>query len=179
MSAFSKELLRTITRSPGRFLALMLIVALGAGFYAGLRMTAPDMGAALDDHFDEGHVYDVRVVGTMGLEDADRDALSALESVQDVMMARQVDVLATLNDASYTMRIHSYSASAPETSAIASGESRGTDSTAPTAPNGSADAPTDYLNRLELTEAAGPRTRASASSPATACSRKPLTSVTR
>ena len=48
MSAFAKEFLRTITRKPGRFLALLAIVALGAGFYAGLRMTSPDMNLALD-----------------------------------------------------------------------------------------------------------------------------------
>ena len=58
MSAFTKELARTITRGPGRFLALLLITALGAGFYAGLRMTAPDMEVAIDDYFDKANVYD-------------------------------------------------------------------------------------------------------------------------
>ena len=71
MSAFRKDFFRTIAQAPGRFLALLAIVALGAGFYAGLRMTAPDMDAALDEYFDGGHVYDVRVVSTMGLEEAD------------------------------------------------------------------------------------------------------------
>ena len=87
MSAFTKELLRSITRKPGRFIALLAIVALGAGFYAGLRTTAPDMKLALDEYLDEHRVYDIRVVSTMGLEQADLDALSALDGVEDVMGA--------------------------------------------------------------------------------------------
>ena len=70
MTAFSKELLRTITRKPGRFLALLAIVALGAGFYAGLRMTAPDMKIALDRYLDATNTYDVRVVSTTCLSSA-------------------------------------------------------------------------------------------------------------
>ena len=136
-SAFGKELARTITRAPGRFLALLAIVALGAGFYAGLRMTAPDMDAALDDYFDAGHVYDVRVVSTMGLEDADLDALRALSGVEDAMLARQADVLATLRDASYTVRVHSYPAQACE-------EGKGADSPG-------------YLNRIDLYEGRWPQ----------------------
>ena len=85
----------------------MAIVALGAGFFAGLRMTGPDMKMALDRHFDESHMYDVRIVGTMGLDESDRDALENLEGIQDVMMAYETDVLATLQQASYTMRLHS------------------------------------------------------------------------
>ena len=45
-SAFNTETLRSITHSLGRFLAIAAIVALGTGFYAGLRMTAPDMKLA-------------------------------------------------------------------------------------------------------------------------------------
>ena len=107
MSAFGKELLRSITRKPGRFLALLAIVALGAGFYAGLRMTAPDMGIAIDEYLDEGRVYDVRVVSTAGLEGDDLDALGELPAIDAVMGACQADVLALLRGGSYTMRIHS------------------------------------------------------------------------
>ncbi len=112
MSAFAKELLRTITRKPGRFLALLAIVALGAGFYAGLRTTAPDMKIVLDQYLDGTCVYDVRVVGTMGLEEADLDALRALPGAEHVMGSRQADVIAAFGDTSYTTRVHSLPASA-------------------------------------------------------------------
>ena len=140
MSAFGKELVRSVALKPGRFLALLAIVALGAGFYAGLRSTAPDMRLALDDYLDGAHAYDVRVVSTMGLEQADLDALAALDGIDQVMGARQADVLADIGDASYTTRVHSLPAGLAERGADAAGE-------------GGSGA---YLNRLELTEGRWP-----------------------
>ena len=43
MKAFNKDIVRSIRHSLGRFVAIAAIVALGCGFYAGLRMTAPDI----------------------------------------------------------------------------------------------------------------------------------------
>ena len=94
-------------------MALLAIVALGSGFYAGLRMTAPDMDIALDGYLDATCVYDVRVVSTMGLEEADLQALEQLEGVQAVMGSYQADVLAQFNgDVTYTTRVHSLPTSA-------------------------------------------------------------------
>mgnify|MGYP006956349439 FL=1 len=39
MKAFNKDIVRSIRHSLGRFVAIAAIVALGCGFYAGLRMT--------------------------------------------------------------------------------------------------------------------------------------------
>ena len=142
MSAFAKEFLRTITRKPGRFLALFAIVALGAGFYAGLRMTAPDMDLALDGYFDGTHAYDIRIVSTLGLTDDDLDALRELDSVDKVMGAFECDVEATMNGADYTMRFHSLPASAAQSTY-----------------DGKATVESDddaYLNRLVLAEGTWP-----------------------
>ncbi len=116
MSAFAKEFARTITRKPGRFLALLAIVALGAGFYAGLRMTAPDMDIALDGYLDGTNAYDIRVVSTLGLTDDDLDALREVEGVDQVKGAFECDVEAAMNGADYTMRFHSLPASAAQSS---------------------------------------------------------------
>lgn len=147
MSAFGKELLRSITRKPGRFLTLLAIVALGAGFYAGLRTTAPDMKLALDAYLDEAAVYDIRVVSTMGLEQADLDALSGLDCVEEVMGARQADVLAGIGGVTYTTRVHALPATVDAVDADAGSGDAG----------GAADGLRDsHLNRLELTEGRWP-----------------------
>ena len=52
MKAFNKDIVRSIRHSLGRFVAIAAIVALGCGFYAGLRMTAPDMKLAADAYYD-------------------------------------------------------------------------------------------------------------------------------
>ena len=57
--AFKKEVLRSITHSLSRFGAILVIVALGAGFYAGLRSTAPDMRLTVDQYYDSTHFMDL------------------------------------------------------------------------------------------------------------------------
>ena len=142
MSAHAKEFLRTITRKPGRFLALLAIVALGAGFYAGLRMTAPDMKISLDDYFDSTNTYHLRVVSTMGLEDEDLDALRALPAIEAVMGGYQADVLANYGEKSYTTRVHSFPDSARSSTCVDDAHVTSDDSS--------------YLNRLILTEGRWP-----------------------
>ncbi len=105
--AFDKDILRSITGSWGRFLAIMGIVALGCGFYAGLRMTAPDMDMAADAYYDATELMDIRVVSTLGLADDDLAAISALDGVESVMGAYETDVMVTLDEEQYAVRVHS------------------------------------------------------------------------
>ena len=83
--AFAKDTLRSMRRSLGRFLAIAAIVALGTGFYAGLRMTCPDMNLAADRYYDGTALMDVRVVSTLGLSEDDLAALRGVEGVEAVM----------------------------------------------------------------------------------------------
>ena len=142
MNAFWKEFFRTIARKPGRFLALLAIVALGAGFYAGLRMTAPNMDSALDAYFDATRTYDLRIVSTMGLDPSDLDALAELDAVESVMGSYETDVLATMGEANYTIRIHSLPKGAPEGTCVDDLHVISDD--------------TAYLNRLNLSEGRWP-----------------------
>ena len=41
--AFQKNILRTIRRSLGRYMAIFAIIALGVGFFTGLKASKPDM----------------------------------------------------------------------------------------------------------------------------------------
>ena len=106
-NAFNIETLRSITHSLGRFLAIAAIVALGTGFYAGLRMTAPDMKLAADEFYDGTSLMDIRVLSTLGLTDDDIAALRHVEGVEAVMPARETDVMATIDFEQYATRVHS------------------------------------------------------------------------
>ena len=65
-NTFNKEIVRSIAQSVGRFAAIAVISLLGAGFFAGLRMTSPDMTLAGDEFFDATGLYDISVVSTLG-----------------------------------------------------------------------------------------------------------------
>ncbi len=141
-SAYGKEVLRSITGSLGRFVAIAAIVALGCGFYAGLRMVYPDMNLAADRFYDGTHLMDVRVVSTMGLTDDDLDALRSVEGVQDVMGAYETDVVGELGEDDYTFRVHSLPAAAADSRMVDDVVVESDDD--------------DYLNRLVLAEGRWP-----------------------
>ena len=106
-SAFNKDLARSVAHSLGRFLAIAGIVALGTGFYAGLRMTAPDMKLSADLFYDGTKLMDVRVLSTLGLTDDDLEALRATDGVESVMGAYETDAMATIKGEQLAVRIHS------------------------------------------------------------------------
>ena len=106
-TAFQKEILRSITRSLSRFAAIFAIVALGAGFYAGLRMCAPDMRLTLDRYFDQTAFMDVHLVSTLGFSSADVTAVRQEDNVSVVMPSHQADATATIGGRRATVRVHS------------------------------------------------------------------------
>ena len=106
-SAFAKGVLRSIRGSLGRFLAIMGIVALGCGFYAGLQMCGPNMRLAADRYYDETQLWDLRVVSTLGFKDADVKRIASTEGVSAAVASHTVDVMARLGNEQVAVRISS------------------------------------------------------------------------
>ena len=104
---FRREVARSIRGSLGRFLAIMGIVALGCGFFAGLQMTGPDMREAADRWYDGTNLWDLRVISTLGFSDDDVARVRAVEGVEAAMPARSCDVMASAGDEQEAVRITS------------------------------------------------------------------------
>ena len=134
---FRREVVRSIRGSLGRFLAIMGIVALGCGFFAGLQMTGPDMRAAADRWYDGTNLWDLRVVSTLGFSDGDVDRVRSVEGVEAAMPARSCDVMVSIGDEQEAARITSI-----DTDAAADSEVTGLYTVASDDP--------DYLNRPML-----------------------------
>ena len=115
-SAFGTSLLRSIRGSLGRFLAIMGIVALGCGFFAGLKMTGPDMRSAADAFYDGTALWDLRVISTLGFEDADVDRLVSTDGVSAAMPSRTVDAMARMGKEQVAVRISSLDVDAAQAS---------------------------------------------------------------
>lgn len=56
---YRKLMLRNLKGSLNRFLSILAITALGAGFLAGIISTTPDMKDTVSDYFEELRVYDI------------------------------------------------------------------------------------------------------------------------
>lgn len=73
--AYWKNIGRTIGKSKGRFFAIMAIIALGVGFFAGLKVTKPGMVQTGNTYLREYKMYDFRLLSTYGFDDAEVAAI--------------------------------------------------------------------------------------------------------
>ena len=104
-----KNIFGEIRATMGRFIAIFAIVALGAGFYAGIQATTPDMRESADKYFDEYDLMDARIVSTLGFSQSDVDSFKSMDGVERVWATYGLDVLVEAEDSSLkTVRLHAY-----------------------------------------------------------------------
>ena len=103
-----KSILRTVRASLSRFVAIFAIVALGVGFLSGLLASPVDMRLSTDTYCREAGLYDIKIQSTQGLTGEDLSAVRAVEGVEGVMPARDMDlVLTSESGESLTTRLQS------------------------------------------------------------------------
>lgn len=92
-SSIWKSTLREIKQSFGRFLAILGIVALGVGFFAGLKVTKPAMVKTAEQYFKETDFYNYRLLSTVGFSKADAEKLQGQDGVRAAEGAVSFDIL--------------------------------------------------------------------------------------
>ena len=104
-----KNVRQTILKSLGRYLAIVGIIALGAGMFVGLLTTKSDMIATAQDYLDEQNMFDLRLISTYGWSENDVRQIAAMSGVMDAEGSINVDVFASVGDAdsSTVYRLHS------------------------------------------------------------------------
>ncbi|MGI6230766.1 MAG: FtsX-like permease family protein [Tractidigestivibacter sp.] len=142
-SVLAKETLRSIKRSKGRFLAIIGIVALGCGFFAGLQMSGLDMTDAADRYYDGTNLYDIRVLSTDGFEDADVERISQIDGVEAAMGSTTADFVARLGKEQVAIRISSLNVEDASSAVVTSSTTVESDDDS-------------YLNRVVLKEGEWP-----------------------
>lgn len=88
-----KSTFREIKQSFGRFFAILAIVALGVGFFAGLKVTRTAMVKTTQNYLEENQFYDYRLLSTMGFEQEDVDFFTGQPNVRDAEGAVSFDIL--------------------------------------------------------------------------------------
>ena len=107
-SMMRKTTLREIKQSFGRYFAILAIVALGVGFFAGLKVTKPDMTATANDYFEKLQLFDYRMLSTLGFREEDVEAANAREDVRSAEGVISIDI-AYINKAGNegVLKVHS------------------------------------------------------------------------
>ncbi len=80
-NALKKSAYREIRGTKSRFFSIFGIVAIGVGFFSGVKAAAPDMRLSADTYYDEANLTDLRLVSTYGFDESDLAALEALSGV--------------------------------------------------------------------------------------------------
>lgn len=92
-SMMRRTTFREIKQSFGRFFAIFAIIALGVGFFSGVRITTPAMIHTVDNFMQNNQFYDYRLISSLGWEEADVEAFKEQADVRYVEGAYSIDVL--------------------------------------------------------------------------------------
>ena len=93
-----RNLTQTIRRSLGRYIAIMAIVALGAGLFCGLRVTKVDMIATVQDYTDSQNMFDLQVMNSYGWTEENVTALAQVKGIDHAEGTISQDTLIHFGD---------------------------------------------------------------------------------
>ena len=93
MKPTHKDFYMEIRKSPGRFLSILFIVALGVAFFSGIRASEPDMRLTGDTYFDESNLMDIKAFSTYGVTQDDVDAILKIDGVEHAEGAYSADFM--------------------------------------------------------------------------------------
>ena len=96
-NAMRKNLRQSILNSLGRYIAIVAIIALGAGLFVGLLMTKTDMVATGNKFMQRQNMFDLRLMSSYAWGEEHLEAISNMEGVQDAEGIIYVDVIVNVN----------------------------------------------------------------------------------
>ena len=91
--ALLKDSVKEIKNTYKRFISILLMAFLGVGFFAGLRAASPDMIDTIDQFYEDNQVYDIQILSTLGLTEADIEELAKVDEVDKVTGSYETDGL--------------------------------------------------------------------------------------
>ena len=100
-----KDTFREIKHSITRFLAILVIIFLGVGFYVGISATSPNMIHTADQYYTNQQLMDFRILSTYGLTD---ENIEELEMIDDVTIQSHYAYDFLLNEVPQSIRLFSY-----------------------------------------------------------------------
>ena len=83
MRLLLKNTFKKIGKSIGRFLSIMLIIALGISVFMGLRESTAGMLYTADNYYDSNNLMDFKITSTYGLTNDDVMSINALKNVDN------------------------------------------------------------------------------------------------
>ncbi len=92
-SVMKKASLREIRCSFGRYFAILAIIAIGVGFFSGVRITTPAMIHTINTFLEDNQFYDYRLVSSAGWSAEDAEVFSEAEDVRYAEASYSLDAI--------------------------------------------------------------------------------------
>ena len=105
-SAWKKNNRRELRKTLGRFLAIVSIVALGVGFFTGLKSSRPAMVQTGRHFLDRMNFYDLQLVSTIGFDEDAAEAYAALDGVAAAEGSLSADMLVSCGSEDKVFKTH-------------------------------------------------------------------------
>ena len=105
-SAWSKNTRRELRRTLSRFLAIFTIIALGVGFFVGLKAARPAMAAIGNEYLQETNLYDYQLLSTLGLTEDDAAYFAAMDGVNYAEGSLSADLLTSRGGQQQVYKTH-------------------------------------------------------------------------
>lgn len=101
-------ILREIKKSFGRFFAIFAIIAIGVGFFSGVRITTPVLVNTVDGFYKKTGFFDLKLLSTLGWEDEDVDKVKKLDGVKEAEGSVTYDIIVKRGeDSEDVFKVHS------------------------------------------------------------------------
>lgn len=98
-----KSIRKSITHSMGRFISIMLLMALGSFALVGLTVTGPDMRATGTTYFNELNSADLTILSDYGIDESERNSIEKASGIRQVEYLYLKDVV--IKDTDTSVRI--------------------------------------------------------------------------
>lgn len=103
---------RSIKTTFSRFVAIMAIIAISCGFFAGVKVCSSDLLISAQDYYEKQQLADFRLVSTLGFTEDDLSEVKKLEGVEAAEYGYSADLFMMLPDGkSLTVKTMSFDSS--------------------------------------------------------------------
>lgn len=100
---------RSVKNTKSRFIAIMAIIAIGSGFFAGVKSASPSMKNSAAQYLEEQGLADFHLMSELGFDDEDVSAVSGAVSADELYAGYSADLMMTgAADGEYVVKVYSY-----------------------------------------------------------------------
>ena len=90
-----REALREIRRSKSRFFSILAIVAIGSGFFSGVKAACPDMKNTAETYLGDSNLADLHLLSGWGFDEEDIEAIQSSGDIRAFSAGYSKDLLTT------------------------------------------------------------------------------------